>query len=389
MMKDIAVVMIHGMGDIKEGFGDDMREKLEKKLKPEVAKRVHYEKIYYSDILQEPQEKMFASMEVEIHKGWYASFCKMIYDCTRSKKRMKRCRDLGFIWIMLSVVMSLIISIRFLDVESIQQDGWTYLIFSIHTLRPLVIFILSILILLFINPFNRIFILELRKFMMYNMSDAGALSSKVYQEGKPYYDVQKRVCKALKEAYQSLTEKEKKVILVADSLGAHVISNYIWDCQNGKGIFEAKKYPDTSFGTLELSEEEKFLRLQNMKSFITTGCNIPLLVGAHRNIEAIATDSCGYNFDWYNYYDKDDILGWPLKCIPHDCNKGSYDEAVSEDRAINAWRGIWGLLTRSWNPLCHLEYWKTEEVVDKIAKEIKAIVNGNGDNGDSDKSTED
>jgi hypothetical protein len=50
---------------------------------------------------------------------------------------------------------------------------------------------------------------------------------------------------------------------------------------------------------------------------------------------------------WLNFYDPDDILGYPLKGL-----SASYDKTVTEDISVNV-----GGITAMWNPASHSEYW--------------------------------
>ena len=67
---------------------------------------------------------------------------------------------------------------------------------------------------------------------------------------------------------------------------------------------------------------------------------------------------------WDNYFDEDDVLGYPLKPIG-----ASYDKAVNRDIAINA--GTW--LT-SWNPLSHEGYWTDDDLISPTARRIIATL---------------
>ena len=68
-----------------------------------------------------------------------------------------------------------------------------------------------------------------------------------------------------------------------------------------------------------------------------------------------------------NFYDKDDVLAFPLKGVNE-----AYRKAVTKDIAVN----VGGLLT-SWNPLSHLNYDSDNEVitpiVDGLVRTWKAI----------------
>ena len=70
--------------------------------------------------------------------------------------------------------------------------------------------------------------------------------------------------------------------------------------------------------------------------------------------------------EWYNIFDRDDVLAWPLKPI----NK-AYNEVVTEDVSIQ----VGGMLT-GWNPLCHLDYWKDFDVISRVGDAIRETIEG-------------
>ena len=122
------------------------------------------------------------------------------------------------------------------------------------------------------------------------------------------------------------------VIVLAQSLGAHVISSYIWDASKpAKEVF-AGIWTSSHDGVD--SDRDDFRRMRTVERFYTTGCNIPLFVAGHKVIEPIepAMDS----FKWYNFFDEDDVLGWPLRPLSE-----SYKKLV-EDIPINAGGGVIG-----------------------------------------------
>ncbi|MDX1748381.1 MAG: hypothetical protein R3324_20790, partial [Halobacteriales archaeon] len=63
------------------------------------------------------------------------------------------------------------------------------------------------------------------------------------------------------------------------------------------------------------------------------------------------------NASWHNYYDRHDILGYPLKPI-----SPQYANAVTEDHEINV-----GGLIQSVTPLSHVEYWTDNTFVKEAA----------------------
>ena len=54
----------------------------------------------------------------------------------------------------------------------------------------------------------------------------------------------------------------------------------------------------------------------------------------------------GLEGEWVNFYDRDDILGYPLRPIDP-----AYEKAVKEDIEVNS-----GGVAMSWNPLSHGGY---------------------------------
>ena len=76
---------------------------------------------------------------------------------------------------------------------------------------------------------------------------------------------------------------------------------------------------------------------------MTTGCNIPLFVAAHDPVVPIDPPATG--FEWHNYYDPDDVLGWPLAGLGDD-----YGRLVT-DHPINAGGSVLDWFLKSWNPL--------------------------------------
>jgi hypothetical protein len=118
--------------------------------------------------------------------------------------------------------------------------------------------------------------IKLRKILLYGFSDAAGLEHRAFEPNSPYKQAQKRILEALDKAYGAMGNKSKPVVIVAQSLGGQVLSNYIWDAQAKKanqGIWT--KQPDSiSKG----SAKDRFRRLKSLKFLFTTGCNIPIFL---------------------------------------------------------------------------------------------------------------
>ncbi len=192
----------------------------------------------------------------------------------------------------------------------------------------------------------------LRRFLLFGFADAGSLEYSARSSvSDQYIRVQKTIIQAIDKAYIELEDHNKPVIIIAQSLGCQVISNYIWDAKHNSGIFNGLE-PD---GSDQLKE---FRRLKSCVHLLTTGCNIPMFVAGLDPIEAIQKPSD--NFTWHNYFDRDDVLGWPLSPL-----SDSYDDLVT-DHEINA-----GGIFSSWTPWSHGKYWTDKDILKPLTKKIR------------------
>ncbi len=207
--------------------------------------------------------------------------------------------------------------------------------------------------------------IRLRQFLLYGFSDAAGLERNASAPNSPYELAQKRILERLDFAFDFIGSA-KPVIVIAQSLGGQVMSNYLWDAQRPKTARRGVWKNASPGGVVRNSAKDKFRRLKSMRFLYTTGCNIPIFVAGfpEASIKAVATASKGYSFSWENYYDEDDALGWPLKNLSK-----SYGKAVHKDYAINA-----GSIFSSWNPLSHLAYWEDRDVVDPLVRDIRKLL---------------
>ena len=275
MSKKLAVIAVHGMGETKSDFADDLRSGLEKRLPPSERESLHFDVVHYQPILQGNQDAVFEAM---------------------------RSRKIDFI--------------------------------------------------------------ALRKFLLFGFSDAAGLERRPHEDGSPYELAQGIIGDALDRCAVALGDPAKPVVIVAQSLGCQVISNYLWDSQQEhprQGIWKGKA-PE---GTIE----DDFRRLKTLEAFFTTGCNIPIFVAglSPEEIQAVGTSGNGYDFRWLNFYDRDDPFGWPLQPLGP-----SYAEAVADDIEINAASGLGGAVVRGWNPLCHGEYWGDRQFLDALVEQVRS-----------------
>lgn len=226
------------------------------------------------------------------------------------------------------------------------------------------------------NTINRF-----RRFIISGFSDATALTGFNSSATKQQYTkVQTRIYDALTDVYE--TCGAVPIIIISQSLGCQIMSSYIWDAQ----IY----WRNTKFGTdFEIDSRsiwknhkpnndnmDSFLCLQSLKTWFTTGCNIPIFVSGFKDARAIYNRKYDYNFDWINYFDYDDVLGYPLAPLgvlfdSTNTNHGqSYTHAVT-DIQVNAKDGIWGAIAKSWTPMSHTQYWGDKTVLKALATALE------------------
>lgn len=203
------------------------------------------------------------------------------------------------------------------------------------------------------DPENDLDATRLRQFFLYGFGDAGSLEHSAHRNDGKYLDVQREIQRALGAAYGELgSDASKPVLIVAQSLGCQVISNYLWDAEKNQHGFAGTE-SDTS-------DAMEFLRLRSLRNLVTTGCNIPIFISGISDRICFAPPN--NEFAWDNYYDPDDVLGWPLAQLGPTFN-------FIADHHINAG----GLLT-GWNPLSHLGYWSDSDVVQPLARKLLGLL---------------
>lgn len=202
---------------------------------------------------------------------------------------------------------------------------------------------------------------DLRKFMLFGFCDAASIESQKEGRGSPYYLVQKEIQTSFKALSRWLAPGTP-VIVVAQSLGCQVMSNYLWDASktDSNGLPVRTRHGIWSEANDFEPETEAFCRGKSVVRLMTTGCNIPIFVAGRQEKEITPIKPPNNAFKWFNYYDRDDALGWPLEEL-----SDAYADLVT-DIEVSV-----GHISGS-TPLSHVRYWSDREFVRKLAAEIKA-----------------
>lgn len=192
---------------------------------------------------------------------------------------------------------------------------------------------------------------KLRQFLLYGFGDAGSLEHSLKSDKRAYLATQAEIFAALSRALAD-GGPAVPVVIIAQSLGCQVISNYAWDAQHERNLF------DPAFADYRQYQPVTDLhRLKTCVQLVTTGCNIPLFVAGLA--ERVCFAASNAEFRWDNYYDRDDVLGWPLRQLGP-----SYD--LIHDHPVNA-----GGALSAWNVASHGEYWSDASVLDPLAEALR------------------
>jgi len=100
---------------------------------------------------------------------------------------------------------------------------------------------------------------SVREFVVHNFGDALAYHRNDRQSSA-YHDIHEIVDAGVRALGNRLDSQTSPVVVLAHSLGAHIMSNYIWDRQHWSG-----------------TGADPFARIDSLLGMVSFGCNIPLL----------------------------------------------------------------------------------------------------------------
>lgn len=206
---------------------------------------------------------------------------------------------------------------------------------------------------------------DLRSFVVHNLGDAVAYHRDM-QKGATYERLHQRVSDRIGALDEALADPTAPVVVIAHSLGAHILSNYVWDRQS-----EAKRG----------QRSERFRPLTTLTGIVSFGCNIRLFSLALPRAVPIDLPGPGVTKTsllaaarWKNFLDRDDVLGWPLRPL-YERDAASFTDAQRrtleriEDYEIK----VGGPLT-SWNLLSHNGYWTDGDFTKPVAYYLSTVI---------------
>lgn len=196
---------------------------------------------------------------------------------------------------------------------------------------------------------SRVDWLRAREFVISYFADAIAYQRKEVTEDGTTVDNKAKIHECIAKNLVKLRGKVVEgspLIVVAHSMGSVIFSDLTWD--------------RTKVGGLAFED------MATLGGIITFGSNLPLFTLGLPNVRPIQFP--GKKLDealvpkarWLNFYDPDDVLGYPL--VPF----YDYPKKVLRDITTNS-----GPFYTSWNPGSHAGYWEDEQVIAETAKLIQ------------------
>lgn len=157
-------------------------------------------------------------------------------------------------------------------------------------------------------------LLKTRAIFFHSFADASNFAGSELVKQRAYHQIEK----ALKKLTDKLDD-ECPIIICCHSLGAHVFNCWYWDNQN---IPEMKPL------------------LERIVAIVTTGNNIPFFLNGVKEIEPIRPVSKEWR-GFFNFWDKDDILGYPLSPVSKEYNEIVTDIKINAGLPIISHSGYW------------------------------------------------
>jgi hypothetical protein len=193
-----------------------------------------------------------------------------------------------------------------------------------------------------------------RELLVENFADALAFS----RQGDAYNRLTERIRTVIGELREDCDDGTP-LVLLGHSFGGRILSNYIWDLQQGYFRYS-----------------NPFENLQTVARFITFGCNLPLFSFAFPPEEVVPIAFPGTALPkelvaepwWTNYFDRDDLLAYPIAPIGP-LYRELEDNGELRDIPVN----VGGLFT-SWNTLSHDAYWRSRAFYEPVGETFRRLI---------------
>lgn len=215
-----------------------------------------------------------------------------------------------------------------------------------------------------------------RRWIVSALGDPAGYLSGYLQDGHP---VHLRVHERLRDTLGGLAERlerpdETPLAVLAHSLGAVVVSNYVWNEE--RAAEEVRPGPSATLGgalgeVLRLAVgRTPFERMETLTTLVTYGANVPVFLPPVERLACIRFPRPGLPerlravARWTNVYDPDDWLGYPLAGLWDDTHG-----TVIHDVTLDV-----GGFPVSATPFSHTRYDQDAGFVGLVADQLAAVL---------------
>jgi hypothetical protein len=185
------------------------------------------------------------------------------------------------------------------------------------------------------------------------MTDTQALSL-LYRPGTEAYEaINNRIKDGMRKfaSHRRVIPEETPLVVLAHSYGGVMMSHFIKSMQDHESDLSNFETMKTLAGYITFGNPQGIYAMDGLHSELGHSCKIT---------GSALPDDLKKRARWYNFYDKDDIVAYPLKGLSDD-----YNAHVDGDFEINV-----GSAATSWNPACHTGYWEDKDFYKPVAEFI-------------------
>jgi len=203
----------------------------------------------------------------------------------------------------------------------------------------------------------------LRKFIIDFAGDAIAYQPTLKRR-EVYDSVHAVLARSLRQLARN-AGKDAPLCVIAHSLGTIIASNYFYDLSQSRRPGMVSKEVRAVKKSTPLENGETLTLMYTMGSPLAIWSlryedfGVPIEVPSPK----LADHRPGLAGEWVNFYDRDDVIGYPLGTL-----NDAYRRSVDRDVEVN----VGGLLS-SRTPLSHVAYWTDDDVTEPIAKGLARV----------------
>lgn len=226
-----------------------------------------------------------------------------------------------------------------------------------------------------------------REFVIQGLGDAAAYTKGSSRAGV-YYEIQDRIHAKLAKL-EERTDPDRPLVIVAHSLGCHIVSSMLWDARKLRHLpkeqREGERYSPFKGDFDRYDSSTPLRRLETLAGLVTFGNNMPIFAFSYEGGDIYTINKphngmppafpgervSGAALDharWINIYSRRDPLGYPLKPLTPNY---ADDERIEDVR-----HSVEGFFSPPFFGMmdAHTKYWSHGYVVKRTAELVRKLI---------------